>query len=1027
MSAAFKAGTGPELRATGTEAPVKSAQALVNRVWLLLILGAAFALRLYRLGVESLWYDETVSVYLAAKNLTELVAHTARDIHPPGYYVLLAGWTRLAGDSDWAAAYLSLFFGLLLVALTYRLMCRYQGVRAALLAALLVALSPYNLWYSQEVRMYTLGAVLGLGALAVTLALLSPSAFRRPPRILWLTYALLGSLGLWTLYYFAFLLIAVNLMVLTWWLWSSLRAKCAAMGSQGSAPQVRTASWLVHWLLAQIAVLVFYAPWLPIAWRQATNPPVPPWRGATSLGDLLVESWTALSFGQSAAPARIWPGLVLVALLFVLGLFGDHGRHRIRVPVAWFWAGYTFLPVVLIAAASTITPLFHVRYLFTYSTPFYMVIALGLVSLISASPQRFPDRSVWPHLWRAFKPAVATLAVLSLLSYSGLSIAAYHADLSFASDDHRTAAAFLAERWRPGDAILVNAGYAYTALVHYWDGPPVAWRGRLVGPSRVPVGAGPHVFQTGTVDGQAFLGWGDPRSDFYAMSRSQAAAALEQIFAVYDRIWIYRIYDTVTDESGFVRAWLEDHGQLYEDQVFTGESQLRVQGFLTGRDPLAGTQDVGKPSLASDSLILDGVQQAPVTVAVGGSLDLSLTWHVNHPLQGEPVLFAGLFDVSGRRWAQTDERPLGSQYPVTDWSPGAGVRTPVHLTVPSGMPPGTYRLEVGWYRFQDGVPLWLPWKQGDRFHVQDVQVVPAADWWSLPLPEVDHALGVTLGSDLWLAGFSVPTLSGAAGDALSFDLIWQALAQSPQPGAVVLQLADQDGALVFEQAGPPAGGLASFPGLDAGQALADHHEVILPGTVKPGMYTLSVGRRQGGGTWLPIRRGISSLDSPLALATVRVEGRPVRITPLPYAYAVDAQFGEGIALVGYDLEPQNDALTVTLHWRSLAPVDDGYKIFVHLVGRKEPSDIRAQVDTQPHLPTSGWITGEFLTDSVSLALPDDPQPGIYTLLLGWYHQDTGQRLPVTADTREIWSDSVVLGELSLPIAAHQAPYCNCTH
>ncbi len=52
-------------------------------------------------------------------------------------------------------------------------------------------------------------------------------------------------------------------------------------------------------------------------------------------------------------------------------------------------------------------------------------------------------------------------------------------------------------------------------------------------------------------------------------------------------MWVYRIYDTVTDPSGFVRTWLEAHGQKFEDQVFTGESQLRVQGYLTGRDPLA--------------------------------------------------------------------------------------------------------------------------------------------------------------------------------------------------------------------------------------------------------------------------------------------------------------------------------------------------------------------------------------------------------------------------------------------------------
>jgi hypothetical protein len=92
---------------------------------LVAILLLGFALRLHRLGADSLWYDETVSVHLAAKSIPALVAHTAGDIHPPGYYLLLHVWVRLAGLSEFATAYLSLFFGLVLVALAYRLAARF--------------------------------------------------------------------------------------------------------------------------------------------------------------------------------------------------------------------------------------------------------------------------------------------------------------------------------------------------------------------------------------------------------------------------------------------------------------------------------------------------------------------------------------------------------------------------------------------------------------------------------------------------------------------------------------------------------------------------------------------------------------------------------------------------------------------------------------------------------------------------------------------------------------------------------------
>jgi hypothetical protein len=45
---------------------------------------AGFALRLFHLGAESLWYDETVSVHLARLPLPTMLTHTAGDIHPPG-------------------------------------------------------------------------------------------------------------------------------------------------------------------------------------------------------------------------------------------------------------------------------------------------------------------------------------------------------------------------------------------------------------------------------------------------------------------------------------------------------------------------------------------------------------------------------------------------------------------------------------------------------------------------------------------------------------------------------------------------------------------------------------------------------------------------------------------------------------------------------------------------------------------------------------------------------------------------------
>ena len=220
-----------------------------------LILLAGTALRLHRLGADSLWYDETVSTYLAGSRLPELLRHTAGDIHPPGYYVLLRGWLLLmgypAGHADargsgleFSAAFFSLFFGVLLIALVYALARRVANRQVGLIAALLVAFSPYNVWYSQEVRMYTLGAALGVMVIYALLQIANRKSQiangrwqtgRRQAVFWWAVYAIAAAAGMYTLYYFVFLLIPLNL----WVLWQIANRKSQI----AEAPQTSSSSF----------------------------------------------------------------------------------------------------------------------------------------------------------------------------------------------------------------------------------------------------------------------------------------------------------------------------------------------------------------------------------------------------------------------------------------------------------------------------------------------------------------------------------------------------------------------------------------------------------------------------------------------------------------------------------------------------------------------------------------------------------------------------------------------------------------
>jgi len=110
----------------------------------------ALALRLHNLGAESLWYDETVSVFLARQSIPDLIAHTARDIHPPGYYLLLHVWGWLAQPTlenglEFLYAWPSLLWGVLLLPLVYVIGRRLFSDRVALVALWLATINPYHI------------------------------------------------------------------------------------------------------------------------------------------------------------------------------------------------------------------------------------------------------------------------------------------------------------------------------------------------------------------------------------------------------------------------------------------------------------------------------------------------------------------------------------------------------------------------------------------------------------------------------------------------------------------------------------------------------------------------------------------------------------------------------------------------------------------------------------------------------------------------------------------------------------------
>lgn len=818
------------------EKPVGYVQGQWTRIGILAGLLWGFGLRLYQLGVDSLWYDETVSAFLAAQSLPELIAHTAGDIHPPGYYVLLHFWQalshpKLAQGMEFWLAWPSLWFGLLILALLFALGRRFFGVQTGAWAVWVAAVNPFQIWYSQEVRMYTLGAFLGLLCLWAAWRWLDQIGRNQPKTVkaqatLLAIYSLSAAAGMYTLYYFAFLLITLNGLIF-YELFSTVDR-----------------SWqrLAQWLTAQLVALLLWMPWLPIAWRQVTDPPVPPWRApwhtVSEFITTVAESLATLLVGQSPPDGSLWVWAIVV-LLIGIAVYGytkkpSDSLSALRPQTVLLL--YILAPLGLIYALSLLaTPLYHVRYLFTYAPPFAILSGALLVWLSRRSAR------------------VALLLALGYFLVSTASLVQFWSNPIYRADDHRQAVATLAEQWRPGDAILVNAGWTYTALAVYWPSDLAAPTGALVPalnkPSRLTAftsekeGAAtdlsfsqPLPVVSGSIDGPSTLGWGDPNSDFYPISQIDTELALTRLAAHSRRIWHYRLYDTVSDPQALIRQWLERHTTQRLDQPIPGRDFGRLQLYETMENP----QDMGRifPDrplgiLFDNQIGLVGFDP-PLPVSAGSMLFVTTQWiGIANPPDSLSASLR-IYDQGGHLLAQTDG---ALSPPTSSWIPGERHIQTFALSIPAALPPGEHPLQLLIYRQNDGQPLIVhnyrpAWQQ---MPLGNVTVLPAST------PQLDQdSLARFDYIDLLDARMDWPGIHGS--DSIELRLVWQ---PGPSPykdsyGAV-LELRDEEGN-ARGQWSDPLGGWAYPSGeWPANRPVMEWKDLPLSEALPPGQYSLHLG------------------------------------------------------------------------------------------------------------------------------------------------------------------------------------------
>jgi len=113
----------------------------------------AAGLRFYRLGEWSFWIEEHHSLrHTAELNSLASIIQSGR----PLYYLISKQALNYWGVSEWSARIVPAFLGIISVPLVYVLTKKLFGFIPAFLATLLLVISPWHIYWSQNARFYTL-------------------------------------------------------------------------------------------------------------------------------------------------------------------------------------------------------------------------------------------------------------------------------------------------------------------------------------------------------------------------------------------------------------------------------------------------------------------------------------------------------------------------------------------------------------------------------------------------------------------------------------------------------------------------------------------------------------------------------------------------------------------------------------------------------------------------------------------------------------------------------------------------------
>lgn len=400
-------------------------------LFLIILLGTA--LRLYRLDYQSFWNDEILTVQRSILPIKQVIMGADSNLLPL-YYSVVRPFIGLENREFWVRIP-SVIFGALSILLLYLILCNWLGKHTGLVGSILLAISPFHVWYSQEARPYAMLLFLSL----LSIWLLQQLVKDREKTCLKFSFIISSSAVFYShtvgIVFIGYLFIYILL----------------------ATPREKWKNWLVIFggiillILPGIYRMIIIPPMTPAGPNLSVNPLLLAYTGwafsaGFSLGPNITELHmpNRLSYVISSIHLKL-PVMLVFSIIFILGIIRLWRKNR---QIFWYSFLLLLFPLAFAIFGSIVTVhTYNVRYAILAYSSFLIFLAAGLKSL----------RVNWLR--------VSTLAVIILISL--ISLSNYFYNEHFHKDNNRDAAQFLENHIQTNDLVICSANYTSDNLEYY--------------------------------------------------------------------------------------------------------------------------------------------------------------------------------------------------------------------------------------------------------------------------------------------------------------------------------------------------------------------------------------------------------------------------------------------------------------------------------------------------------------------------------------------------------------------------------